>query len=171
MSVCNHHDLCAKIIPFRQSFDEHEYAGIFRFRFWHNGEWLEVVIDDRLPVDAQTNELVFCHNRVHKNELVGALVEKAYAKLNTCYELLSGGSLVDALIDLTGGVHETFKLAETYRGLLETQNGDEVVEKLWESMLACFSIKSLGGAVIKSNRSNGLKNDFLSTGWRFFLIH
>lgn len=40
--------LIQKCIPEDQAFDE-KYAGIFRFRFWRCGEWIEIVIDDRLP--------------------------------------------------------------------------------------------------------------------------
>jgi hypothetical protein len=34
-----------------QSFT-HEYAGIFRFRFWRYGKWVEVIVDDFIPVDV-----------------------------------------------------------------------------------------------------------------------
>ena len=40
------------VIPPDQGFSNHEnYAGIFHFRFWF-GRWIEIVIDDLLPVLA-----------------------------------------------------------------------------------------------------------------------
>lgn len=66
------------------------YAGIFHFRFWKFGEWVDVIIDDRLPVNER-NELIYCHNCKDKNEFFGPLLEKAYAKLACCYEFLNSG--------------------------------------------------------------------------------
>lgn len=96
------------IIPSDQSFQDN-YAGIFRFRFWRFGEWIEVVVDDRLPVDENDN-LIYCHNSKDTNEMFAPLLEKAFAKLATCYEFLDGGDAVEAMIDMTGGVHERFKI-------------------------------------------------------------
>jgi hypothetical protein len=37
-------------------------------------------------------------------------MEKAYAKLHGCYEALNGGSMAEALVDLTGGASEKYNL-------------------------------------------------------------
>lgn len=139
-------DLVEKIIPKDQSFEPERYFGIFHFRFWVNGEWLDVVIDDFLPVNEDKQQLAFCKNNSEPKEMYGALLEKAFAKLNICYEFLNEGEPTYSLVGLTGGVCEDFDF-EKYR------SKKEEAQKLWELI---FKSKKQNSQFITKKRQNDI---------------
>ena len=70
-------------------------AGIYRFRFYHLGEWIDILIDDILPRQGA---------KPVTGEYWMPLLEKAYAKYLGSYKLLQGGDPCWALFNLTGGM-------------------------------------------------------------------
>ncbi|NXM36603.1 CAN14 protein, partial [Oxyruncus cristatus] len=141
-----HQDILAAVVPQNQSF-ERKYAGIFHFRFWHFGEWVDVVVDDLLPVN-EAGELVFVSS-VYKNVFWGALLEKAYAKLYGSYEDLQIGQVSEALVDFTGGVNTRIKLAEA-------------PPDLWDILTRATYSRSLMGCQTHLGTTKVLKNGLVA---------
>uniref|UniRef100_UPI00398EAF10 calpain-9-like n=1 Tax=Pristiophorus japonicus TaxID=55135 RepID=UPI00398EAF10 len=102
-----------QVIPPNQGFRK-GYTGCFRFKFWQYGQWVEVMVDDRLPtIDGK---LAFLYSK-DNNEFWSPLLEKAYAKLKGCYEALYIGYPLEAMVDLTGGAPESFLVDEMPKDL------------------------------------------------------
>ncbi|XP_062565608.1 calpain-3-like [Armigeres subalbatus] len=99
----------SRTVPPDNSFTDEQYAGIFHFRFWEHGRWLDVVIDDRLPtLDGR----LLCTRSSRANELWCSLLEKAYAKFLGSYNALKGVTISETLQDFSGGVTQCYWLKE-----------------------------------------------------------
>ncbi|XP_059800583.1 calpain-10 isoform X1 [Hypanus sabinus] len=110
--------LLEKVIPPGQ--DSWIQSGCLKCRFWKFGQWVEVIIDDRLPcIDRR-----LCFSRCRSEEVFWLpLLEKAYAKLHGCYEMLWAGQVGEALVDITGSLADRWTL-KSYRN--NSENSDHV---------------------------------------------
>lgn len=134
-SLAMNHTLLHQVMPVGQTFTD-DYVGMFKFRFWQYGEWVDVVVDDFLP--CMDGRLAYIHSH-SKDEFWSALLEKAYAKLHGSYEALKGGSTCEAMVDFTGGCSEVYDLSLA----------SKVPEDLFTIMQKGYQRNSLNGCSIK----------------------
>ena len=119
-------------------------AGIYRFKFFSMGEFVDVFVDDRIVVDLAAS----CSDTA---EWWAPLCEKAYAKFRGSFDNIDGGLPGWALTELTGGIAYNIDtrsvISEDYSKLFDWL--DEVQE---DSVISA------------SNLQNGRNNDGISEG-------
>ncbi|XP_073527911.1 calpain-13-like [Phyllobates terribilis] len=155
-SVTMKPEILAKVIPDNQGFTK-RYAGIFHFRFWHLGEWMDVVIDDRLPfLDGKYLSL----QPSCGNEFWPCLLEKAYAKFLGSYEKLHMADPAETFVNLTGGLTVTLDLknskVDTYWNMISLASQD--------TMMACISDKQ--NPLRKNQTLSLILQRFNPSNWR-----
>lgn len=149
-ALTHNQKLLNRVIPDSEAQEWNEkYAGIFRFRFWRFGQWVEVVIDDLLP--TRDGKLLFARSKT-PNEFWSALLEKAFAKLYGCYENLVGGQLSDALQDVSGGVAETIHVKKFLKGDESDSEG-----RLFENLQTAFNLGALVVAAIAAKTKDEIE--------------
>ena len=125
-------------VPREQEGFGQKYTGLFLFRFHRYGEIVEVVVDDFIPVNKYTRQLLFTKSK-DEGEVWPCLLEKAYAKLEGSYSHLNRGLPSSSLVDFTGGFPERY-----YSTVLASI--DQC--KLWRALSAAFQQES--GALVCS---------------------
>ncbi|XP_069768840.1 calpain-A-like isoform X2 [Narcine bancroftii] len=109
-TIAKYKRLTERVIPSGQFITgSSPYYGIFRFRFWQFGKWVEILVDDYLP--TRNGQLIYARSEA-SNEFWPSLFEKAFAKLHGSYKAIEGGWTLDALTDLTGGVGEIYRFSD-----------------------------------------------------------
>lgn len=85
----------------------HPEVGFYQIRFFLDHKWRIVTIDDWVPIKFSQIRFAKCAD---KDELWVPLMEKAFAKLNGCYEHCASGNFSEGMTNLTGEGCETFTL-------------------------------------------------------------
>lgn len=87
-------------------FESNEYNSQGCYSIWLciDGEWKNVILDDFFPVSRKDVNSVpsLLFSRSNGPELWVLLLEKAYSKINKCYQNIESGLCEEALRDLTG---------------------------------------------------------------------
>lgn len=82
--------------------------GKYTVRWWHDGEPIEVVVDDYFPCDPDTGEPAF--SSCVGSELWVCLLEKAWAKKHGSYQQIESGHVGEVLSAFTGAPERNYKL-------------------------------------------------------------
>uniref|UniRef100_A0A3Q3G3E3 Calpain catalytic domain-containing protein n=1 Tax=Labrus bergylta TaxID=56723 RepID=A0A3Q3G3E3_9LABR len=96
-----------QVVPLQQRYEE-DYCGLFHFKFWRSGRWVDVVIDDKLPtIDGR---LIFVHS-TDPTEFWPYFISHTYLRIYL-FAVVCG----EAMVDFTGGVHVCVQLGVCNQG-------------------------------------------------------
>jgi uncharacterized OB-fold protein len=127
------------------------HIGLYAVRFYKNGSWRTVVVDDRIPC-GHTGMPIFGKNN-NEQEIWVPIIEKAYAKLHGSYMAIDGmygGKAEDALVDLTGGIPEHFSFHDHGSDISSGRLYNKLLEYHLSGHLLC-------GAMVPSISANELR--------------
>lgn len=131
-------------------------AGFVTCQFFKNGEWKQVIVDTRIPYNAQYGAPIYGHCS-DPNEMWLPLLEKAYAKLHRNYETLNGGSMTEGLVDLTGGSSIKYNMKDPEVWKLH-ESGE-----LWQILLKYHNLKCLLGCAHSQVNEAGDQHEVMGT--------
>ncbi|CCW71840.1 unnamed protein product [Phytomonas sp. Hart1] len=132
-------------------------AGFARFLFFKLNEWVHVLVDDYLPVDA-AGALCLGHS-VNVADMFYPLAEKAYAKLHRCYQVLEpqvspGLSFKDLIVqglrDVSSGYCEVHSLGH---GIESEPLSRNQKDNLWRMFKDSMNSKVLLALMLDSQTS------------------
>ena len=151
MTLATHPELLQNLIV--KNCIKHGFAV---FQFFKNGEWKQVLVDTRIPYNRDSKTPLYGHCS-DQTEVWVPLMEKAYAKLHGCYEALNGGSMVEALVDLTGGVSE--------KVILEDDGSDlqQLDHPLWKMMTKYHQLGYMLGCAKSEKDEDGNQEEGMGT--------
>ncbi|CAF1596676.1 unnamed protein product [Rotaria sp. Silwood1] len=134
---------------------QYNNEGIYCVRLCKDGEWTQVLVDDRLPC---TSNKKLAYSQAHRKQLWVPLIEKALAKLNGSYEAIIAGRCCEGLATVTGSPCETLILGRANNP--DDKNVD--YDKLWSKLLNARSQKFLMCAMCCNNHIS--KEEFEKVG-------
>jgi calpain len=120
--------------------------GVYAVRFFKDGKWRIVVVDDYLPVSKATGQPIFAKPADGSAELWVMLVEKAYAKLHGSYEAIVGGHEEEAMQDLVGGIPLTINIPPDV--------SEETKNDMWQTLMNLKRRQGLIGCALSHPTGN-----------------
>lgn len=138
--------------------------GEYRLRFYLEGKWEEVTIDDRFPCGAD-GKPIFGHCK-DPEEIWVLVIEKALAKLLGTYEALDGGYLEEGVVMLTGGRPEKVTIND-WKG---KSCFEETAADLWHKLLTYHEESHMMGAAICSGKEMPDKSTGLVAGHAYGVL-
>eukprot|EP01006_Ploeotia_vitrea_P026361 TRINITY_DN59350_c0_g1_i1.p1 TRINITY_DN59350_c0_g1~~TRINITY_DN59350_c0_g1_i1.p1 ORF type:complete len:707 (-),score=100.53 TRINITY_DN59350_c0_g1_i1:107-2227(-) len=123
--------------------EAHPDQAVYEFRFFKEGAWVTVAVDDYVPI-ADWDAPLLARSK-DDGEVWVPLLEKAYAKLHGHYQCLNGGATVYGLVDMTGGAAETINF--------DRPKGKNLIEKglLLRRLRQCKAEGWLMGCAFRSS--------------------